>query len=61
MQYTKYNVTKNEEHSEGCQKDEWNVYKQTSVLGPKRQNELYQPGIEPGALAWQARILPLNH
>ena len=22
---------------------------------------VHQPGIEPGALAWQARILPLNH
>ena len=27
----------------------------------KNKKKLYQPGIEPGALAWQARILPLNH
>ena len=23
--------------------------------------KLHQPGIEPGAPAWQAEILPLNH
>jgi hypothetical protein len=23
--------------------------------------EMHQPGIEPGASAWQAEILPLNH
>jgi hypothetical protein len=27
----------------------------------KRIVEMHQPGIEPGASAWQAEILPLNH
>jgi hypothetical protein len=27
----------------------------------KKQKEMHQPGIEPGAPAWQAEILPLNH
>jgi hypothetical protein len=27
----------------------------------KKVVEMHQPGIEPGASAWQAEILPLNH
>jgi hypothetical protein len=27
----------------------------------KTYSEMHQPGIEPGASAWQAEILPLNH
>lgn len=30
-------------------------------LDSKWQKDLHQPGIEPGASAWQAEILPLNH
>lgn len=29
--------------------------------GPKGDQALHGPGIEPGPPAWQARILPLNH
>ena len=32
-----------------------------SVSKKKNRKDMHQPGIEPGAPAWQASILPLNH
>jgi hypothetical protein len=36
-------------------------YYQKVFVDPKGNVEMHQPGIEPGASAWQAEILPLNH
>ena len=33
---------------------------QLTQLGAQEE-KLRQPGIEPGAFAWEAKILPLNH
>lgn len=31
------------------------------LFSEKKNSRIRQPGLEPGALAWEARILPLNH
>ena len=35
--------------------------KEKGEMRQKNVIDLHQPGIEPGAPAWQAGILPLNH
>jgi hypothetical protein len=36
-------------------------HESTEHLYEQKVVEMHQPGIEPGASAWQAEILPLNH
>ena len=35
--------------------------KKNKLIYDKNKNQLHKPGIEPGSIAWQATILPLDH
>ena len=39
----------------------FNVKNLIFFIGCMSKLKMHQPGIEPGAPAWQAEILPLNH